>query len=177
MNEKRADSEYFIKGYDVALREDKRSPTGVGGVVIVYCKNGLSVTTVELDDVSSKISSQLAVGEILLRNRKICIMAMYRSPNVDDEEESINNIKRAIEAISKCEAGLCLGDLNNPEINWMTMSTEKYNLAEFTEGGSGPSNLRAEDLIDTIACGGFSQLQYESTYLPAIAKSNKGGFD
>ena len=38
-NEKRADSEYFIKGYDVALREDKRSPTGVGGGVIVYCKN------------------------------------------------------------------------------------------------------------------------------------------
>lgn len=47
-------------------------------------------------------------------------------------------IKHAMESLSKSEAVLCINNINNPKINWETLSTDKYNLAELIKRKSGP---------------------------------------
>ena len=83
-------------------------------------------------------------------------------------EELVN----CLESITSLNPICYVGDINLPEICYESMTSKKYSPSEST---TSISPNRANAFVDTLVLKGYDQYQFEPTYIPTLAKFNKGG--
>ena len=105
-----------FKGYKVLARADKKTPTGIGGGLIVYVKHNLRFRLLK----SHK--SPVKTAQIIhFRNNITDFIFTYRSPNQTPEEANRVFLTYATYA-SRCQNAVLFGDLNLPQMNWATLT-------------------------------------------------------
>ena len=117
LNDRIHSSEIFTPSYDV-YRNDRKD--GYGGVLIAIKKDYISELISSNDDAES-IFVKLSMG----KDKPLIVGALYRPPN--SNEEYMLKLTNAIEKINQQykKAVLWLGgDLNLPDIDWTTATTE-----------------------------------------------------
>lgn len=104
-----------IPGYffDPDMRIDRKDTTnGIGGGLILYCRNGLNVSVIEHDNDFNQYLYVNVKGDLPAND--LFLMLVYRSPNSTD----INN-QLLVDLVDSCKKNcIILGDFNLPSIHW-----------------------------------------------------------
>ena len=129
-----------IKGYyiDPDLRADRKdTANGIGGGLLVYCKEGLDILPLDNNNDFNQYR-QFLVKSNNQNVKDFHVTLVYRSPN-----SSVDNTDLLCDLISKCpENNLIIGDFNLPNIDWNNYTCDK----------------KSQKFVDTIENKFFSQL-------------------
>ena len=109
------DAELGLTGY-VMFRKDRIGRRGGG--VILYVKESIQAYEIKLEreaDCDEAVWCKIASG-----NSKLTIGLVYRSPNINEEDNT--KIKTAIKEVSKGEC-IIMGDFNHGHIQWNSLES------------------------------------------------------
>ena len=107
------DAELGLTGY-VMFRKDRIGRRGGG--VILYVKESIQAYEIKLEreaDCDEAVWCKIVSG-----NSKLTIGLVYRSPNINEEDNT--KIKNAIKEVSKGEC-IIMGDFNHGHIQWNSL--------------------------------------------------------
>ena len=109
------DAELGLTGY-VMFRKDRTGRRGGG--VILYVKESIQAYEIKLEreaDCDEAVWCKIVSG-----NSKLTIGLVYRSPNINEEDNT--KIKNAIKEVSKGEC-IIMGDFNHGHIQWNSLES------------------------------------------------------
>ena len=109
------DAELGLTGY-VMFRKDRIGRRGGG--VILYVKESIQAYEIKLEreaDCNEAVWCKIVSG-----NSKLTIGLVYRSPNINEEDNT--KIKNAIKEVSKGEC-IIMGDFNHGHIQWNSLES------------------------------------------------------
>ena len=117
------DAELGLTGY-VMFRKDRIGRRGGG--VILYVKESIQAYEIKLEreaDCDEAVWCKIVSG-----NSKLTIGLVYRSPNINEEDNT--KIKNAIKEVSKGEC-IIMGDFNHGHIQWNSLESTGFEDQQF----------------------------------------------
>ena len=109
------DAELGLTGY-VMFRRDRMGRRGGG--VILYVKDSIQAYEIKLERKADY--DEVVWCKIVSGNSKLTIGLVYRSPNINEEDNT--KIQNAIKEVSKGEC-IIIGDFNQGHIQWKSLES------------------------------------------------------
>ena len=119
----KTDAELGLTGY-VMFRRDRIGRRGGG--VILYVKEYIQAYEIKLEreaDYDEAVWCKIVSG-----NSKLTIGLVYRSPNINEEDNT--KLQNAIKEVSKGEC-IIMGDFNHGHIQWKSLDSKRVRTNKF----------------------------------------------